>query len=894
MCRVNFFYGMTTPLSLRLRLSLVLGLYGSALLAPAGFALTSSEVDSLTTKAARGNAIAQYTLGLALADPREPAYEPAQAYVWLSLASLNGTTSKALSTLTQQLSPADLAEGKRRLEAAIADPVSPAISPITSSADSHANSPVISRSPAPAADPDKLGIELAAAHKEKELVKAELTAQLADTRKRIAIAEAALESKDREITLLSARLTDLNRTLAGGVNPTSSPSTTTAPGPTSASAELTSLRNERDQLQLSASATTHELAELRAKFAKSTSEVNAQREKLERLGADVAAARRAQALAEAEGGNLKAAAQLAAAERRTAAAQLKAATAELATVKEAAATPAAPAPLAATVKTLEAELATLTTRLTEANRLASTAQTDLTAKHAEITALQSRVDAAAASSGSLTALQSERDRLAETLKSRDQAQAELTAQFTQATAEAASLRGQIAQLQTSATASATELTALRTQVSAATQTAATSASSATAAQAAAAQSASELETLRSQLAAAQRTLAEQRTALDQTAEVSGLRSQIAQLQSAAAASITELTTLRSQLAAATQAAASAPAAPAVPPAVATELEALRAQLAAAQTTIEDQRTGLTQAVENLAGARKTISLITADLVAVQDLLREARNPNTPAQTPMPAQVSQAELEAAARIAELEKAKATSDTQLAAALRSFTLQQTEITRLQTALASINDECIATGAKLAAATSELSTLRPQAASASAATTETEILRAQLISARHAAAEQTTAAAAAALSLADARKTVDAATAELVTTRDQLRQTQATAEATAIELQQAKTRLALAGSLPAGTTPSRPAQSFPTITVNLPPARPAAPVAQTPAVKVEAPAVTAARYHTVGTGDTLTRIAKQYYGNAGRWNDILEANREVIRNPDNLAPGTKLRIP
>ena len=811
MYRVNFFYGMTTPLSLRLRLSLLLGLYGSVLLAPASFALTSSEVDSLTIKASRGNAIAQYTLGLALADPREPAYEPAQAYVWLSLASLNGTTSKALSTLTQQLSPADLAEGKRRLEAAIADPVSPAISPITPSADSNATSPVISRSTTPAADPDKLGIELAAAHKEKELVKAELTAQLADTRKRIAIAEAALESKDREITLLGARLTGLNRTLAGGVNPPSSPATTATPVP--ASAELTSLRNERDQLQLSANATTHELAELRAKFARSTFDVNAQREKLDRLGAEVAAARRAQTLAEAEGGNLKAAAQLAAAERRTADAQLKTATAELDAVKEAAARPPVPAPLASTVKALEAELAALTMRLTEANRLASTATTDLTAKNAEITALQARVDAASLASGSLPALQSERDRLAETLKSRDQAQAQLTAQLTQATAEAAGLRNEIAQLQSAATASATELTTLRSQVAAATQAAAT--------------------------------------------------------------------------------AASATASPAVPPAAAAELEALRTQLAAAQTTIEDQRTGLTQAVENLAGARKTISLITADLVAVQDLLREARTPNTPSQTPMPAQVSSVELEAAARLAELEKAKITSDTQLAAALRSFTLQQTEITRLQTALASINDECIATGAKLAAATTELSTLRPQAASASAATTETEILRAQLTSARHAAAEQSTAAAAAAAGLADARKTVDAATAELVTTRDQLRQTQATAEATAIELQQANTRLALVGSLPAGTTPSRQAP-FPTITLNLPPAPPAAPVAQPPAVKLEAPKVAAARYHTVGTGDTLTRIAKQYYGNASRWNDILEANRDVIRNPDNLAPGTKLRLP
>ena len=52
--------------------------------------------------------------------------------------------------------------------------------------------------------------------------------------------------------------------------------------------------------------------------------------------------------------------------------------------------------------------------------------------------------------------------------------------------------------------------------------------------------------------------------------------------------------------------------------------------------------------------------------------------------------------------------------------------------------------------------------------------------------------------------------------------------------------------------------------------------------------------ARFHTVNPGESLSRIAKQYYGTPARWNDILEANREVIRNPDNLAPGTKLRIP
>lgn len=334
---------MTTPRKIRLRLSLAVVLHSLAILAPNSYALTSAEVESLSTKANRGNAIAQYTLGLALADPREPAYEPAQAYVWLNLASLNGTSSKALSTLTQQLSPADLAEGKRRLEVVIADPNSPAISPIITSTDPNAASPVIARSSAPTpslTDPEKLKIELAAAQKEKELVKAELNAQLADTRKRIAIAEAALESKDREIALLGARLTDLKRAVTGSTSPTPSTGATPASPP----AEFISLRKERDQLQLAANAMNNELAELRTKSAKATAELSSQREKIERLTAEVANVRRAQVLAEAEVGNLKAAAQLAAAERRASPAQLKSDTADLAAAKETGPTPSPLAP----------------------------------------------------------------------------------------------------------------------------------------------------------------------------------------------------------------------------------------------------------------------------------------------------------------------------------------------------------------------------------------------------------------------------------------------------------------------------------------------------------------------------------------------------------------------
>ncbi|HEY8933514.1 MAG TPA: hypothetical protein VIM44_09400, partial [Rariglobus sp.] len=122
---------MKNPRSFRLALSR--GLLGSALLASPVFALSSAEFESLRTKADRGNAIAQYNLGLAYADRREPTYDPAQAYAWLSLAARNGTNGKALSTLVSLLTPAQLAEGKQRLALLTASPVSPvtpAASPI--------------------------------------------------------------------------------------------------------------------------------------------------------------------------------------------------------------------------------------------------------------------------------------------------------------------------------------------------------------------------------------------------------------------------------------------------------------------------------------------------------------------------------------------------------------------------------------------------------------------------------------------------------------------------------------------------------------------------------------------------------------------------------------------
>jgi TPR repeat protein/chromosome segregation ATPase len=51
---------------------------------------------------------------------------------------------------------------------------------------------------------------------------------------------------------------------------------------------------------------------------------------------------------------------------------------------------------------------------------------------------------------------------------------------------------------------------------------------------------------------------------------------------------------------------------------------------------------------------------------------------------------------------------------------------------------------------------------------------------------------------------------------------------------------------------------------------------------------------RIHTVTDGDSLSRISMRYYGTANRWQDVYNANREVLQNSSTLRVGMQLRIP
>jgi nucleoid-associated protein YgaU len=52
--------------------------------------------------------------------------------------------------------------------------------------------------------------------------------------------------------------------------------------------------------------------------------------------------------------------------------------------------------------------------------------------------------------------------------------------------------------------------------------------------------------------------------------------------------------------------------------------------------------------------------------------------------------------------------------------------------------------------------------------------------------------------------------------------------------------------------------------------------------------------AQYHEVQKGDTLGKIAKQYYGDASLYMTIFEANKDLLKDPNRIFPGQKLRIP
>ncbi len=56
----------------------------------------------------------------------------------------------------------------------------------------------------------------------------------------------------------------------------------------------------------------------------------------------------------------------------------------------------------------------------------------------------------------------------------------------------------------------------------------------------------------------------------------------------------------------------------------------------------------------------------------------------------------------------------------------------------------------------------------------------------------------------------------------------------------------------------------------------------------------AVDATQWYEVVAGDTLSKIALKYYGDASLYTQIFEANRDQLKDPNLIKVGQKLRIP
>jgi nucleoid-associated protein YgaU len=58
--------------------------------------------------------------------------------------------------------------------------------------------------------------------------------------------------------------------------------------------------------------------------------------------------------------------------------------------------------------------------------------------------------------------------------------------------------------------------------------------------------------------------------------------------------------------------------------------------------------------------------------------------------------------------------------------------------------------------------------------------------------------------------------------------------------------------------------------------------------------APEEKGGKTHVVAKGETLQKISEKYYGTTKKWKKILDANKDVIKDPAKLKPGTKIKIP
>ena len=71
---------------------------------------------------------------------------------------------------------------------------------------------------------------------------------------------------------------------------------------------------------------------------------------------------------------------------------------------------------------------------------------------------------------------------------------------------------------------------------------------------------------------------------------------------------------------------------------------------------------------------------------------------------------------------------------------------------------------------------------------------------------------------------------------------------------------------------------------------------PITAQPAEKTIAPVSQKPQYatYTIKSGDMLSRLSQKLLGTSKRMHELIELNRDVIKNPDRLIPGTVIKVP
>lgn len=257
--------------------------------------------------------------------------------------------------------------------------------------------------------------------------------------------------------------------------------------------------------------------------------------------------------------------------------------------------------------------------------------------------------------------------------------------------------------------------------------------------------------------------------------------------------------------------------------------------AAAAPPVDDQasiRADNKQLTDELAAAWKESEKLKAELAAAQAASAKGATDSADLQK----QLDAAKAQIPAPVSGDAGSVADLQDKLATSLRSFSVVQDENTQLKASVDKLTSDNASLSQQLDAAKASIASLQVQAA----------------------------------------------ATAQIEPLRTELRQAQDETSRLASENSQLRTRLAIQSPGPGSSkpTPMRPAQAA------------AASAAAAPAQA--APPPPAPKTYVVAEGDTLIKISRKFYGSSGRWEEILNANKNTLKDEKSLVVGSTLKIP